>query len=108
MPEEYYDIYDENGNPLGISKPRSEVHANGYWHRAVHIWILNSNGELLIQKRAEMKKSYPGLWDVSSAGHVSAGESAEAGVLRELQEELGIKAKPSEFKYLFAITEESI
>jgi isopentenyl-diphosphate delta-isomerase type 1 len=105
MPEEFFDIYDENNNPLGISKPRSEVHANGDWHRAVHIWILNSKNELLIQKRASIKQSNPNLWDISAAGHISAGESAETSAIRELQEEIGIKVEPSELEYLFSITE---
>ena len=107
MTEELFDIYDENGNSLGISKPRSEVHTNGCWHRAVHIWILNSQGQLLIQKRAAIKQSHPDLWDISSAGHISAGESPEASAIRELEEELGVRAEPTEFKYLFTITESS-
>jgi hypothetical protein len=42
MPEEQFDIYDQNNQPLNIVKPRSEVHTEGDWHRTIHIWILNS------------------------------------------------------------------
>jgi len=56
---------------------RSEVHRDGDYHRAVHVWIYSeSTGELLLQRRADCKDSWPGKWDISSAGHISAGDSS--------------------------------
>lgn len=56
---------------------RSEVHRDGDYHRAVHVWIYSeSTGELLLQRRADCKDSWPGQWDISSAGHISAGDSS--------------------------------
>lgn len=107
MPEEQFDIYDENNQPLGITKPRSQVHAEGDWHRVIHVWVINSNNELLIQKRAAIKESRPNLWDISSAGHISAGESAEISATRELKEEIGIPIDPSELTYLFTLKSSS-
>ena len=49
--EEYFDVLDEEGRPSGVTKPKSEVHTKGYWHRTVHIWIINENNEILLQKR---------------------------------------------------------
>ena len=55
----------------------SEVHRDGDYHRAVHVWIYSeSTGELLLQRRADCKDSWPGKWDISSAGHISAGDSS--------------------------------
>ena len=56
---------------------RSAVHRDGDYHRAVHVWIFaESTQQLLLQKRADCKDSWPGLWDISSAGHVSAGDTS--------------------------------
>jgi len=100
MTDEMIDILDSKGNPTGTKLMKSEAHAKGLWHCAVHVWIFNSKGEILLQKRAMNKDSHPGLWDISSAGHVSAGETPEMSALRELEEELGIKAKPGDLKKL--------
>src|SRR3989344_1855395 len=94
---EYLDIYDEKGNSLGIKKPRKEVHDKGLWHKVVHVWIVNKMGELLIQKRSPLKDNYPDMWDVSCAGHVSAGDSDLASAQKEVGEELGLKTKPEDF-----------
>lgn len=62
---------------LLFSLYRTDVHRDGYYHRAVHVWIYaESTQELLIQQRASCKDSWPGLWDISSAGHISAGDSS--------------------------------
>ncbi len=98
MAEEFIDVLDEKGNETGISKTRKEVHAKGLWHKAAHVWIYNSKGEVLLQKRSMQKESWPGRWDVSAAGHLSAGETPEQAALKELFEELGVKAKSKGIK----------
>ncbi|KAH9667587.1 Nudix hydrolase 3 [Citrus sinensis] len=56
---------------------RSEVHRVGDYHRTVNAWIFaESTQELLLQRRADFKDSWPGMWDISSAGHISAGDSS--------------------------------
>lgn len=56
---------------------RNLVHQDGDYHRAVHVWIYaESTGELLLQKRSDNKDSWPGQWDISSAGHISAGDTS--------------------------------
>ena len=88
---EKLDIYTRNGEYLGI-KTREECHAPnaGFYHKPAWTWAYNSNGEILVQKRAMQKKKFPGLWDMPCAGHVSAGESAKLGAIREAKEEIGI------------------
>ena len=59
MADELIDIYDENNKPLGIQKMKSEAHRDGLWHRASHVWIYNSKGEILLQLRAKNKELWP-------------------------------------------------
>ena len=98
MGDEEVDILDEDGNPTGEVKLKSEAHAKGLWHKAVHVWIYTSKGKILLQKRAKQKTYLPGLLDVSAAGHVSAGQSFEEAAVREIEEELGVKVSASELK----------
>jgi len=98
---EYFDILKEDGTSAGYSKIRAEVHRDGDWHRSIDIWIINSQKELLIQKRAMQKESYPGLWEVSCSGHVAAGETSLISATRELKEELNIEINPEDLKFLF-------
>ena len=81
---------DEQDRVIGKAT-RSKIHKNNYLHRSAHILVFNSNNQLFLQKRSMSKDESPGLWDISSAGHVNSGESYEACAYRELWEELGIK-----------------
>ncbi len=106
--EEYIDVINENGSPTGVKKLKSEVHRGGDWHRAVHVWIVNSKGELLIQKRAPQKDNHPNMWDIPSAGHVSAGETPAICAERETEEELGLTLGAEKFEYLFTVSQKSV
>jgi len=86
---ELLDVVDENDNVIAV-KTRGEIHASGLMHRAVHILLFNSNGELFLQKRSMAKDEQPGKWDSSAAGHVDSGEDYSSCACRELGEELGI------------------
>ncbi len=105
---EYLDITDKNGNKTGEKKLRKHVHRDGDFHRAVDVWILNSKNELLIQKRSASKDSYPSMWEVSCSGHISAGDEPLLSAVRELKEELGLRVKANDLKYLFGIQENYI
>lgn len=99
MADELIDICDENNRPIGVKKMKSEAHKNGLWHKTAHIWIYNSNGEILLQLRAKNKDLYPNVWDISAAGHVSAGETPIVSALRETKEEIGLSAKPQDLEF---------
>lgn len=98
--EEYFDVLNENGEFTGEIATRKECHEKGYWHRAVYGFIFNKNNDVLLQKRSSNKKLWPNLWDITAGGHVLAGEFGSQALKRELAEELGVKAKDSEIKYL--------
>jgi isopentenyldiphosphate isomerase len=107
MNEEYFDILDENGNKTGKTKLRSEVHRDGDWHKAVHIWIINDKGDILLQRRCATKDSNPNMLDISSAGHLSAGDDSLSGAMRELKEELNINVKPEELQFIKTLKKSS-
>jgi len=88
-PEDIFDVVNERDEVVG-ARPRSEVHARGLLHRAVHILVFNSRGEIFLQKRSMKKDRQPGVWDSSCSGHVDSGETYHQAALRELGEELGL------------------
>jgi isopentenyldiphosphate isomerase len=88
---EWFDVMNEDGTYTGKQKLRGEVHRDGDWHRSEHIWVISAtDGRILLQQRAKCKDSFPGFWDVSCAGHVTADEIPVRAALAELEEELGI------------------
>lgn len=96
---ELLDIVDMDGNPTGKTIEREAAHRDGIWHRTSHVWVVrkkNEKTEVLLQKRSADKDSYPGCYDISSAGHIPAGSGYEESAIRELQEELGIQADVEE------------
>lgn len=90
MKEELIDVLDENGIKKGEVLPRSEIHKRGLWHRAIVIAIINEKNEILIQQRSDNKDKNPGKWDISVAGHVSAGQDSIMAASREISEEVGV------------------
>lgn len=90
MGEEIFDIVNERDEVIG-RKPRSEVHARGLLHRAIHVLVFNSRGEVFLQKRSMKKDRQPGVWDSSCSGHVDAGEDYDETAMRELREEIGLR-----------------
>jgi mevalonate kinase len=89
--DELFVVVDKNDNILGY-KTRYECHHDkSLIHRTVGVLIFNKNGQLLLQKRSKTKDMDPGVWAISSAGHVTKNQSYEVAVYRELKEELGIK-----------------
>lgn len=94
--EEQYDILDQNGNKTGEVLPKSIVHEYELLHGVVQVWIYNGEGEVLLQLRSKSKKIFPGVWDISAAGHISAGETPLGAAIREIEEEIGIKVESEE------------
>ena len=86
---EIFDVVDADDQVIGTAT-RGEVHAQKLVHRAVHVFVFNKRGDLLLQKRSALKDLCPSLWDSSVSGHLDSGESYEAAAIRELEEEMGI------------------
>lgn len=100
---ELVDVLDENGEPTGEVKARKAVHRSGELHRTVHVWIMNSQKEVLLQKRAQRKNTHPGLWDMACAGHIVHGDTSLETAVKEIREELGVDIPPSDITYIFSI-----
>lgn len=98
MPE-LLDLYDENARKTGKIIVRGTPIRNGEYSMSVHMYIYNSAGQFLLQKRSMQKKSLPGIWSVT-CGAVSSGEnSIEAGI-REAREELGLTVSEEQFEFI--------
>lgn len=99
---ELLDIVDKNGEPTGQVIDREEAHRTGALHRTSHVWIVREKEgkiQVLLQKRSEEKDSFPGCYDISSAGHIPAGVDFIPSALRELKEELGYEAQAEDLIY---------
>src|SRR2546427_9918459 len=96
---EIFDVVNDRDEIIGRNT-RAEVHRLGLQHRAVHILVFNSRGEIFLQKRSMKKDCFPGAWDSSASGHLDSGETYGACAVRELREEIGLElAGPLEKLY---------
>ncbi|HEV8068468.1 MAG TPA: NUDIX domain-containing protein [Planctomycetaceae bacterium] len=89
--DELFDVVDLEDRVIGQER-RSVVHARGLAHRAVHIFVFNSRGQLLVQRRSALKDEFPLTYTSSASGHVGAAETYEECAPRELKEEIGLEA----------------
>jgi isopentenyl-diphosphate delta-isomerase len=88
MIEEQVILVNELDQPIGLM-PKLEAHQKGVLHRAFSVFIMNAQGQLMLQQRALTKYHSPGLWTNTCCSHQRAGETnIEAGT-RRLQEEMG-------------------
>ena len=95
--DELIDILTPEGKSTGKTALKSEAHKNGWFHATAHIWFFTSNKKILLQKRALTKKVFPGIWDISVAGHIGAGEEVLEGAKREVFEEIGLILEDKDF-----------
>ncbi|URZ09174.1 NUDIX hydrolase [Clostridium felsineum] len=98
---ELWDLYDECRKPLNKTHIRGVPLLKGEYHIVVNIWTINRDGKILIDKRHPDKK-FGGLWECTG-GSVTIGEDSITGALRELDEEVGIKATPKELILIHSI-----
>lgn len=103
---ELLDLRNADGSRTGEVKERALVHRDGDLHGTAHVWLVRyrpdkGSAEVLLQKRSANKDSYPGCYDISSAGHIPAGQDFLESAMRELREELGVEAKPEELHEVF-------
>src|SRR3990167_8891323 len=84
-------LVDEKNSVLGTA-PKDAVHTkNTPLHRGFSLFLFNSKKELLLTKRAQSKKAFPGVWTNTVCGHPEPEESAVDAALRRLEQELGLK-----------------
>lgn len=104
QPDEIFDVVDESNTPISTAS-RQRCHDEGLLHRSTHVFLFRTRREIgnpkpvievLLQRRSECKKVGGGLWDVSVAEHLSAGESYRKATVRGMREELGLSVTEEE------------
>jgi isopentenyl-diphosphate Delta-isomerase len=93
--QEILEVVDADDRVVGHAA-RSEIHRRGLLHRAVHVFVFDSQGNIYVQRRSASKDRHPLKLDSSAAGHVDPGESYRETAYRELEEELGIRSELEE------------
>lgn len=81
---------DEDDIPIGPIG-REDSRRTGARYRIVRVSVEDSDGDILIQKRASTKKTYPNCWDTSAGGNIDFPESYEEAASREVGEEIGLR-----------------
>ncbi len=94
---ETLDIVDKQDTVVGEAT-RDECHSHKLRHRAVHIFLFDTEGQILLQQRSKEKDVYPGFLEASLSGHVIHGETYERAAIRELREEMGIEITRDKLK----------
>ncbi len=102
------DVLSDSGLRTGEVLSRAEVHRLGKVHRAVHLYILNLRGEILLQRRGSAVDHAPGRRSISVTGHVAAGEASSHAVRREVQEELGLDPSRLKIDFVFSYFQEVV
>lgn len=98
--DELVEVLTEDGNLIGERINKISAHKNGICHGISAVALIDNNGRLLIQKRADTKKDEPNKWDLSGAGHIDVDETPEETAVREIHEELGIKVEKNKLKLI--------
>lgn len=96
--DEYVILVNSQDEEIGIM-PKMEAHEKALLHRAFSVFILNAQGEVMLQQRAASKYHSPNLWTNACCSHQRRGESNVAAGKRRLQEEMGFQ---TELKELFS------
>jgi 8-oxo-dGTP diphosphatase len=99
---EIWDVYNQNREKTGKTAVRGEELNPGDYHLVVHIWIINSKGQYLIQKRAPTVKGNPNRW-ATTGGAALKGDDSAAACIRETQEEIGIVPNMENAKVVFTV-----
>ena len=90
MPDELLDVVNDDDGVI-FQEMRSVVHQFGLQHRGIHVFLVTSEGQLLVQQRGRHQEPFPLALDCSVSEHVKAGENYQQAAHRGLAEELGIQ-----------------
>ncbi|MCI8965441.1 MAG: NUDIX domain-containing protein [Clostridia bacterium] len=106
--EELFDVINQKGEYTGRIEKRDVCHKEGLWHKAVAMFIINSKGQVLLQRRSKNKKLWPDMLDMTAGGHVLSGEFGFESIIRESKEELGIDIKREDMIFIGSSLSENV
>ena len=106
--EELFDVLNQEGRYTGKTETREKCHKEGLWHKAVVVFVINSKGQVLLQKRSANKKLWPNMWDMTMGGHVLTGEFGFEAGIREAKEELGIELQKNDLMFIGSVISTNI
>lgn len=98
--DELINIVDTHGVLTEKTVLKSIAHTQGIPHACIHVWLYTNKGEILLQQRNHTKETFPNYWDVSVAGHISAGENPIDTCLRETEEEINYQINPMQLNFI--------
>jgi isopentenyl-diphosphate delta-isomerase len=93
-------LVDSEDRQVGTEE-KMKAHQDASLHRAFSVFIVNSRGEMMIQKRSPGKYHCPGLWTNTCCSHPRPGEETRDGAVRRLKEEMGFEC---DLKEIFSFT----
>lgn len=105
--QEEWQVFDTNGEAVADQSVSPDYSREGasVIVGAVHVWIWRQSSgsiEVLLQRRAKRKPTWPNHLDISFAGHIDAGESRLEAAVREGDEEIGIELETANLEYIFS------
>ena len=107
MTTELIDVLDADGFFTGQRSSRLQVHKEGLFHRAVHVYLFDPAGKILLQQRSPFVDHYPNTLSISVTGHIDSQEGGSAAARREIHEELGITPDKYSLEFLFSVKQEA-
>jgi isopentenyldiphosphate isomerase len=103
MSTESFSIVDAQDEHLHVVFSKQELHRNGGYHRSVHVFVEVFGGLFILQKKAVSTEN-GGKWSSAASGHVRCGESYKIAAVRELKEEIGLKADEEELNEVVKVS----
>lgn len=101
-------LVDDQNTEIGTADKNTVHTKDTPLHRAFSLFLFNTNKQLLITKRADTKKTFPGIWTNSVCGHLAPNETTVDAAKRRLKDELGIEGveikEVAPYRYRFADT----
>tara|TARA_B100001059_G_C17734097_1_gene527853 strand:+ start:382 stop:951 length:570 start_codon:yes stop_codon:yes gene_type:complete len=95
-------LVDDHDNEIGFRSKFDCHNGDGLLHRAFSVFLFNETGQLLLQRRSEKKRLWPGYWSNSCCSHPRRGESLSVATRRRLDDELNVSTELNliyHFKY---------
>ncbi|MEA2715647.1 MAG: hypothetical protein QOG91_675 [Candidatus Parcubacteria bacterium] len=97
--DQLLEVVDEGDMAIGQTT-RGKIHEDGLLHREIHVWFATPEGQIIFQRRAADKDTYPNLLDSTVGGHVDPGMTYDQTAVKEMEEETGVRASPSDLHFL--------